>query len=290
MEVREGDCLDLLRAMETASVDLIVTSPPYADMKTYVDDHGIHPDRYVEWFLPIVQELERVLKPTGSFILNINDKVVDGFRHPYVYQLVCAIHERTGFKMWERLFWNKVKSLAHTKRFGDRVEHLFWFTKGKNFVCDLNPMRTPYTEKSLERMKTPIIVRYNRESERPERRHKQWKPHPDGALPSTLVTVCAQSKRVHDQHVAVFPEQLVEGFVLAASKEGALVLDPFCGTGTTGVVAVRHGRRFLGMEKQPVYAEFARGRIGSVKTDRRTDTEEVLPPSQDARPDPLDDP
>lgn len=261
MELLLGDCLTLLRERPDASVDLVITSPPYADMKTYVDDHGVHPDQYVDWFLPIVKELERVLKPTGSFILNINDKVVDGFRHPYVFDLVSRIHRETGFKMFERLFWNKMKGLSHPKRFGDRVEFLFWFVKGKGFTLDLNPMRTPYAEVSIQRMKNPIISRFNRESEGEVRVKKEWKPHPDGALPTTLVSVGSQATRVHDAHVAVFPEKLVEGFIRSASKEGDLVLDPFMGTGTTGVVALRHGRRFLGMEKQPVYLEAARTRL-----------------------------
>lgn len=258
MDILEGDCLDLLKARPDASVDLIMTSPPYADMKTYIDDGGIHPDRYADWFLPIVKELERVLKPTGSFILNINDKVVDGFRHPFVYDLISRIHRETGFKMFERLFWNKMKGVPHPKRFGDRVEYLFWFVKGKGFTLDLNPMRTPYAELSKERMKHSIRARHNREGEKGKM--KAWVPHPDGALPTTLISVGSQATRIHDQHVAVFPEKLVEGFIRSASKEGDLVLDPFSGTGTTGVVALRLGRRFLGMEKQALYAQAARER------------------------------
>lgn len=257
--LRLGDCLSVLEELADASVDLIVTSPPYADMKTYVDDRGIHPDRYVEWFVPIAKQLERVLKPTGSFILNINDKVVDGFRHPYVFELVCAIHRETRFKLFDRLFWNKVKGVPNAKRFGDRVEYLFWFVKQKAFTFDINAMRTPYSELSLKRMNNPIRARHRREEE--EGKTKEWVAHPDGALPSTLVTVCSQATRVHDQHVAVFPEDLVDGFIRAASKEGDLVLDPFCGTGTTGVVSIRHKRRFIGIDKQQVYIDAARERL-----------------------------
>ena len=257
--LRLGDCLSVLEKVADASVDLIVTSPPYADMKFYLGDPCVHPDLYVEWFLPIARELDRVLKPTGSFILNINDKVVDGSRHPYVFELVCAILKQTRFKLFERLFWNKVKGVPNARRFGDRVEFLFWFTKGKDFTFDINAMRTPYSELSLQRMKTPIRARHNREEE--NGKTKQWVAHPDGALPTTLVTVCAQAVRIHDEHVAVFPENLVDGFVRAASKEGDLVLDPFCGTGTTGVVALRHKRRFIGIDKQERYLSAARERL-----------------------------
>jgi DNA modification methylase len=98
-------------------------------LKTYIDNPGIHPDNYVEWFLPICNEICRVIKPTGSFILNINDKVESKFRHPYVFDLISEIHKRTELKMFERLFWNKLKSLPNRSRFGDRVEYIFWFPK-----------------------------------------------------------------------------------------------------------------------------------------------------------------
>jgi hypothetical protein len=90
-------------------------------MKKYIDNPGIHPDKYVEWFLPICIEICRVIKPTGSFILNINDKVEDGFRHPYVFDLISELHKKTDLKMFERLFWNKLKGLPNRNRFGDRA-------------------------------------------------------------------------------------------------------------------------------------------------------------------------
>src|SRR5450631_1071001 len=88
--VLQGDCLRVLPILPDDSVDLIVTSPPYADSrkKSY---GGIHPDNYVEWFLPISAELKRVLKPTGTFVLNIKEKVVEGERHTYVIELILAM-------------------------------------------------------------------------------------------------------------------------------------------------------------------------------------------------------
>ncbi|MBC7235447.1 MAG: site-specific DNA-methyltransferase, partial [Chloroflexi bacterium] len=74
-----GDCLDVLKTFETESVDLVITSPPYADRRKHTYG-GVHPDRYVEWFMPIADELYRVLKPRGSFVLNIKERVVNGER------------------------------------------------------------------------------------------------------------------------------------------------------------------------------------------------------------------
>lgn len=88
-----GDCREVLAQLPEECVDLIVTSPPYADQRKDVYG-GVHPDRYVEWFLPIAAELKRVLKPTGSFLLNIKERVVNGERHPYVLHLILAMREQ----------------------------------------------------------------------------------------------------------------------------------------------------------------------------------------------------
>jgi len=88
--IHHGDSLELLKQLDSNSIDLVITSPPYADLKTYIDNPGTHPDNYVDWFIPICKEICRVIKPTGSFILNINDKVENRFRHPYVYDLISV--------------------------------------------------------------------------------------------------------------------------------------------------------------------------------------------------------
>src|SRR5579884_1261813 len=91
----ENDCLDVLRWLPSECVDLIVTSPPYADQRKHTYG-GVHPDKYVEWFLPIAAELKRVLKQKGSFILNIKERVVDGERHTYVLELILALRKKAG--------------------------------------------------------------------------------------------------------------------------------------------------------------------------------------------------
>ena len=260
--MENGNALDLLRATASNSIDLIITSPPYADMKTYIDDTGIAPDKYVEWFMPFIKEIERVLKPSGSFILNINDRVVNRFRHPDVFDLVSAIHKDTGFKMFERLFWNKMKGLANAHRFGDRVEFIFWFVKGHGFTFNLDEMRVPYSAVSVKRMEKPIKARFVRDGEVTEMNDK-WKPNEKGALPPTLVSISSETKRIANTHVAVFPVPLVEYFIKGATNEGDLVIDPFAGTGTTGVACKNLNRVFRGFEKQAEYVEIATKRIKS---------------------------
>lgn len=260
-KIHIGDCLELLKQLDDNSVDLVITSPPYADLKVYIDNPGILADNYVEWFLPICNEICRVIKPTGSFILNINDKVEDGFRHPYVFDLVSQIHKRTDLKMFERLFWNKMKGLPNRSRFGDRVEYIFWFAKQKGFKFNIDEMRTEYSEKSIQRMKKPLKKRFSRKENDDNIDYKDWSPNPLGALPTTLVNISSESKRIADNHVAVYPLELVNYFIKGSTEIGDLVLDPFMGTGTTAISAKNLGRNYLGFELQQDYIDVANKRI-----------------------------
>ena len=263
-KIYQGNSLDLLKQMSDNSVDLVITSPPYSTLKVYIDDPGILADDYVEWFLPFCNEICRVIKPTGSFILNINDKVENGFRHPYVYDLISTIHKKTDLKMFERLFWNKMKGLPNRSRFGDRVEYIFWFAKEKGFQFYIDEMRTEYAVKSIERMKNPLKKRFARNEENQDaNEYKDWAPNPKGALPTTLVSISSESKRIADNHVAVYPLELVKYFIKGSTKEGDLVLDPFMGTGTTGLASKLLNRNWIGFEMQQDYIPLAEKRIGN---------------------------
>lgn len=261
-KIYQGDSLDLLKQLPDNSVDLVITSPPYADLKVYIDNPGILADDYVNWFIPYCKEIERVIKPTGSFILNINDKVENGFRHPYVFDLISELHKQTGLKMFERLFWNKLKSLPNRARFGDRVEYLFWFAKEKGFQFYLDEMRTEYSEKSVKRMAKPLKKRFARTEGDDNIDYKDWAPNPKGALPTTLVGISSESKRIADNHVAVYPVELVTYFIKGSTKEGDVVLDPFMGSGTTAVAAKQLGRNYIGFELQQDYIDVANKRLG----------------------------
>jgi len=262
-EIYQGDSLELLKKVEDNSIDLIFTSPPYSTLKVYIDNPGILADDYVNWFIPYCKEIERIMKPTGSFILNINDKVESKFRHPYVFDLISRLHKETNLKMFERLFWNKLKSLPNRYRFGDRVEFIFWFTKDDKFTFNLDDIRVEYNEKSVKRMKTQLIKRYSR-TENDQKVYKNWAPNPKGALPTTLVNISSEVKKVADNHVAVFPVSLPEYFIKGSTNEGDTVLDPFMGTGTTAIAALNLKRNYLGFELQQSYIDLAKKRIEDV--------------------------
>jgi site-specific DNA-methyltransferase (adenine-specific) len=258
------DCLEGMKSLDSESINLVITSPPYANMKTYIDFSGVHPDDYVEWFMPIIREIFRVLRADGSFILNINDKIENGFRHPYVYELICEIHKQTEFKMYDRLFWNKMKCIPTPHRFGDKIEYIFWFVKNKNFKHSIGEMRVKYKQKSIDRMNYKLKARHARtEENQVESKYKSWQPNSKGALPSTLIDISSESKRQSTKHVAVFPEKLVEYFIKGSTDENDLVLDPFMGSGTTAVVCKKMNRNYIGFELSKEYIEEANQRINN---------------------------
>jgi DNA modification methylase len=128
-----GDCKERLAALESDSVDLIFTSPPYADQRKHTYG-GVHPDQYVEWFMPIGAELLRVLRPTGTFVLNIKERVVEGERHTYVIDLIKALRGQ-GWLWTEEFVWHKKNSYPGKwpNRFRDAWERLLQFNKDKLF-------------------------------------------------------------------------------------------------------------------------------------------------------------
>ena len=127
-----GDCQRILQQLPNHSVDLIFTSPPYADQRQ-ASYGGVKPDQYVQWFLPKVQEFWRVLKPTGTFVLNIKERVVDGERHTYVLELILKMREQ-GWLWTEEFIWHKKNSYPGKwpNRFRDNWERLIQFNKQKD--------------------------------------------------------------------------------------------------------------------------------------------------------------
>jgi len=152
--IYQGDCLDILPTLESNSIDVIVTSPPYADQRrdTY---GGVSPDKYVEWFLPIASELKRVLKDEGSFILNIKERVVNGERHTYVLELILAMRKQ-GWLWTEEYMWHKRNSYPGKwpNRFLDGWERCLHFTKSKHFAMYQDVVCVPMGDWRRPRLRT----------------------------------------------------------------------------------------------------------------------------------------
>lgn len=266
-----GDSEAWLPALPADSIDLWFTSPPYADARPY---SRIHPDRYVEWFLPYSKAMLLATKPSGWFVLNIKNRVarsgpLTGQRHPYVYQLVLALQHQ-GWRWIETYIW--VKPNAVPGRFGPRTkdsfEYVYAFTKGPKPYFDLESVRVPYrtTADEIERRKLDANGRRNTEAGFGRDRTKTYLH--GGADPGNVVSV-PQTYNQHRgvAHTAAMPEGLAEFFIRACAPVGGVVIDPFAGSGTTIVVARRLGRRAGGLDIHADHVEEAKRRIADDRAD-----------------------
>ena len=260
-----GDCREKLKELPDDSVDLIFTSPPYADSRanTY---GGIKPDEYVDWFLPISAELLRVLKPTGTFILNIKEKVVNGERHTYVIELILAMRKQ-GWLWTEEFIWHKKNCYPGKwpNRFRDAWERLPQFNKTRKFHMYQEAVMIPmgsWAERRLKKLSPTDLLRDpSRVGSGFAKRVANWLGR-EKVYPTNVLHLPTETK--NRQHSAVFPEALPEWFIKLFTKEGDWVLDPFMGSGTTLRVAQKLGRNAIGIEILPEYFALAQQQISPV--------------------------
>jgi site-specific DNA-methyltransferase (adenine-specific) len=266
-ELMHGDCLLKLKTLPERSVNLVVTSPPYAKQrhKTY---GGIRPDGYVEWFLEIALEIKRVLTDDGSFILNIKENCEDGQRSLYVYKLVIALVERQGWFWVEEYPWHKKTSTPGywPNRLRDAWEHCYHFTKSKSFKMYQEAIKKPVGDWYDNRMRN---LSDNDQARRLSNTKSGFGVNLANfndkklVLPDNVLFFPAET--ANKNHSAVFPEALPEFFIKLFSEEGDTVLDPFGGSGTTGVVALRYGRKVILIEKNGAYLPLIRERLDGVQ-------------------------
>ena len=257
-----GDCLDVLSKFDTDSYDLIVTSPPYADRrsKTY---GGIKPDQYVEWFLPRAAEFLRVLKPSGTFILNIKEKAVNGERHTYVIELILEMRKQ-GWLWTEEFVWHKKNCYPGKwpNRFRDAWERCLQFNKTKDFKMYQEAVMVPmgdWTEKRLKRLSEADQSRdTSKVGSGFGKNVSNWVDR-KMAYPTNVLHLATETG--NRQHSAVFPKTLPEWFIKLFTKEGDWALDPFAGAGTTCQVAQAMLRNSVGIEILPQYYELAKDNI-----------------------------
>lgn len=260
-----GDCLEELKKLEAKTVNLIVTSPPYADQRTSTYG-GIKPDKYVEWFTPIAAELKRVLKDDGTFILNIKERVANGERHTYVIELIQALREQ-GWLWTEEFIWHKKNSHPGKwpNRFRDSWERLLQFNLDRKFAMYQEAVMVPIGDWSKTRLKNLSETDKRRDNSKVGsgfgKNISNWVGR-DMVYPSNVLYLAPESG--NKNHSAVFPESLPEWFIKLFTKEGDLVLDPFVGSGTTSAVAKQLKRNSIGIDLMQEYIDYAKERIEKI--------------------------
>ena len=257
-----GDCEKILKDFPDNCIDLIVTSPPYADSrkKTY---GGIHPNDYPEWFLPKTKEFLRVLKPTGTFILNIKEKVVDGERHTYVMEIILEMRKQ-GWLWTEEFVWHKKNCYPGKwpNRFRDSWERCIQFNKHKKFNMYQDEVMVPMGDWAKSRLKklseTDKIRDESRVNSGFGKNISNWVGR-DKAYPTNVLHLATEC--YNRNHSATFPFSLPEWFIKLFTKEGDVVLDPFVGSGTTAIMANKMNRKYIGIDSKQEYCLNAEEKI-----------------------------
>lgn len=254
-----GDCAKVLKGIPDNSIDLIITSPPYADQRknTY---GGIEAENYVNWFLPISRELLRVLKPTGTFILNIKEKVQKGERSVYVLELILEMRKQ-GWLWTEEFIWHKKNSYPGKwpNRFRDAWERLLQFNKEKKFNMYQDEVMVPTGDWAKNRLKNLSEKDKTRDNSKVGsgfgKNISNWLTR-ELAYPTNVLHLATECN--NKNHSAAFPEGLPEWFIKLFTREGDVVLDPFMGSGTTNFVAQRMRRNSVGIEIKPEYYDMVK--------------------------------
>jgi DNA modification methylase len=273
-----GDAVQLMRRLPAESVDLVLTSPPYA--LHFQKEYGnVHKDAYVEWFRPFGSEIHRVVKPAGSFVLNIGGSYNAGqpTRSLYHIRVLLMLCDEIGFHLAQECFWYNPAKLpspaewvnVRRMRIKDSVEYVWWLSKNPRPKADNRKVLTDYSP-DMRR----LLIRGYRAKERPSG-HKITNKFRDkgGAIPSNVIERgnnesnseyirrCAESGM--KPHPARFPAALPEFFIKFLTDADGLVMDPFAGSNTTGAVAEALRRRWLAFEIEPRYVENSRLRFAS---------------------------
>ena len=264
IDIRTGDCFDLIKDLPDNSVDLVITSPPYADIVNYGKDISIKkPQDYCDWLLPLFNEIHRVLKPSGSFILNINDNCDKGLRNPFVYELIYRSQKETKMRFYDTYIWHKMNGIPNggKKRFRNTTEFIFHFVKNqKELKFYMDRVLQEPNPSYVKRLETPVNdfgkVIDGERVRKPKKVRDTGLVRPDNVF---RFSTAGSSRDNHIKHPAPYHKELPTYFINLLTDEGDIVLDVFSGIGTTGLGC--KDRQYIGFEMNEKYAEFSKKRL-----------------------------
>jgi len=264
-----GDCAAVLKEFPEDSIDLIVTSPPYADARKN-QYGGIHPDKYVEWFLPVGAEMFRILKPQGTFILNIKERVFKGERHTYVIELILKLREQ-GWLWTEEFIWHKKNCYPGKwpNRFRDAWERCLQFNKNKQFKMFQEEVMVPTGDWAQSRLRNLSEVDKIRDESKVNsgfgKNISNWLGR-DKAYPTNVLHMATECS--NKSHCATFPVTLPEWFIKLFTDIDDVVLDPFLGSGSTALAAIQQGRNYIGVDINQDFCSLAKDKIQKAATQK----------------------
>lgn len=256
-----GDCLNELKRLPDESIDLTVTSPPYDSLRKYTDGMVWN----FEKFQGIARELTRVTKRGGVIVWVVGDQTIDGSETCASFRQALFFKDECGMNLHDTMIYQKGGiAFPETNRYYPTFEYMFVFSKGRPTTANLLRDRpNKYAGKLGSGTQREIdgSTRAKRTNGKPYApfgvRFNVWR-FETGFNKST------KYKDAH-KHPAIFPEKLAEDHILTWSNPGDVVLDPFLGSGTTGAMAIKLGRKFIGIEREPAYLEIAQKRIASLE-------------------------
>lgn len=262
----QGDCKEVLKKFPEGYFNLIVTSPPYADARKNHYD-SIYPDNFHEFFLQFHDELWRVLADDGSFVINIKDKVIDGQRHRYVWKTIMELNNKGWYSIDDYL-WHKPNAMPGywPNRLRDEWEYCFHLTKNKKFRMYQSHVKKPigdWATKRLAKLNGKSTTRHNSENNSGFGRDLTNWVDKEYVLPGNAISVPVVGKNM--EHPAVFPVGLPEFFIKLFTKEGDNVLDPFAGSGSTGIAALTNNRNVVLIDNKQDYIKIIKKRLAPLE-------------------------
>ena len=267
IDLRQGDCLEIMKDIPDKSIDLIVTSPPYDNLRTY---NGNVEQWSFAKFQAIAKELYRITADGGVVVWIVGDATIKGSETGTSFRQALFFME-CGFRLHDTMIYEKNTSTFPARRNGNRYtqifEYMFVFSKGKpktaNLICDKPNKWAGHTNwgKNTQRGKDGVLKETKDIKPVPEfsPRNNIWKYTVGGGFATT--------DKIAHKHPAIFPEKLAEDHILSWSNEGDVVFDPLMGSGTTGKMAVLNNRKFIGIELDQEYFDIAKERIEQSKHD-----------------------
>ncbi|MDD4804685.1 MAG: site-specific DNA-methyltransferase [Candidatus Pacebacteria bacterium] len=249
------DCLQGLKKIKDDSVNVVITSPPYANKRKKAYG-GIETVHYIEWFKPIAKELYRVLKKDGSFFLNIKGHPVGGIYNLYVFDLILTLYRELNFKLIDIFCWTKSGYPGNFKnRFKNAWEPIFHFAKSSDIAIYKSNVVQPMKKESLARAKRKYTGQTKNKSGLQCVCASKNMKNRKIAYPSNHLHIPNVLNQYSDNkwHPAVFRIEVPEFFIRAFSKENDIVLDPFMGSARTAIAAVWYKRNYIGFEINKEY-------------------------------------